>query len=70
MKFAEFPYERPDLAAAMAQLDKLSDSIGHARTAKEAKEAFLSFEKITEQIGSMSSICYVRHTVEIGRAHV
>ena len=64
MKFAEFPYERPDLAAAMAQLDKLSDSIGHARTAKEAKEAFLSFEKITEQIGSMSSICYVRHTVD------
>ncbi len=64
MKFAEFPYKRPDLAAAMTQLETLSDSIRGAKTAQEAKEAFLSFEKITEEIGSMSSICYVRHTVD------
>lgn len=64
MKFAEFPYERPDLQAAMAQLDALSRSITSATTAEEAKNAFLSFEKITERIGSLSAICYIRHTVD------
>lgn len=64
MKFAEFSYERPDLQAAMAQLDALSRSITSATTAEEAKNAFLSFEKITERIGSLSAICYIRHTVD------
>ena len=63
MKFAEFPYERPDLQTAMAQLDTLSRSISGAPTAEDAKKAFLSFEEIAEQIGSLSAICYVRHTV-------
>ena len=63
MKFAEFPYERPDLQTAMAQLDTLSRSIAGAPTAEDAKKAFLSFEEIPERIGSLSAICYVRHTV-------
>ena len=63
MKFAECPYERPDLQTAMAQLDTLSHSIAGAPTAEDAKKAFLSFEEIAERIGSLSAICYVRHTV-------
>ena len=46
MKFAEFPYERPDLQTAMAQLDTLSRSISGAPTAEDAKKAFLSFENM------------------------
>ena len=43
MKFAEFPYERPDLQTAMAQLDTLSRSISGAPTAEDAKKAFYYF---------------------------
>ncbi|MDD3393738.1 MAG: M3 family oligoendopeptidase [Anaerotignum sp.] len=64
MKFAEFSYKRPDLDAAMAHLDQLTRSIQSADTVQKAKESFLAFEKIGEEIGSLSSICYVRHTVD------
>ena len=64
MKFSEFSYKRPDLAFAMAQMDTLAHSIQNAQTVSDAKSAFLSFEKMAEEIGSLSSICYVRHTVD------
>lgn len=64
MKFSEFSYKRPDLAVAMAQMDTLARSIQNAQTVSDAKSAFLSFEKMAEEIGSLSSICYVRHTVD------
>ena len=64
MKFTEFSYARPDLAAAMDRLDTLAQSIGQAKNADEAKAAFLSYEEIAQQVGSLSSICYVRHTID------
>ncbi|HCB64879.1 MAG TPA: M3 family oligoendopeptidase, partial [Ruminococcaceae bacterium] len=64
MKFSEFSYKRPDLAFAMAQMDTLAHSIQNAQTVSDAKSAFLSFEKMAEEIRSLSSICYVRHTVD------
>lgn len=54
MKFAEFPYERPDLQTAMAQLDTLSRSIAGAPTAEDAKKAFYRLRK--SRSGSEASL--------------
>lgn len=63
MKFSDFPYERPDLAQDMHRLDLLAGEIRKASDVESVKKAFLSYEKIAEKVASLSSICYVRHTV-------
>ncbi len=55
MKFAEFPYERPDLSGGYGAAGCAFPPITSATTAEEAKNAFLSFEK-KSQSGSGASL--------------
>ena len=64
MKFAEFPYERPDLSGGYGAAGCASRPLPAPQQRKKQKCLPYRLKKITERIGSLSAICYIRHTVD------
>ena len=63
MKFCDMPYERIDVRAATEALDAAAERLSAAKTLGEAEEAFAEREKIISHVQTMSTIAYIRHTV-------
>ena len=63
MKFCDMPYERIDVKAATEALDAAAERLSAAKTLGEAEEAFAEREKIISHVQTMSTIAYIRHTV-------
>ena len=63
MKFCDMPYERIDVKAATEALDAAAERLSAAKTLGEAEEAFSEREKIISHVQTMSTIAYIRHTV-------
>ena len=63
MKFCDMPYERIDVRAATEALDAAAERLSAAKTLGEAEEAFSEREKIISHVQTMSTIAYIRHTV-------
>lgn len=63
MKFCDMPYERIDVKAATAALDAATEHLAGAKTLGEAEAAFEEREKIITHVHTMSTIAYIRHTV-------
>ena len=63
MKFCDMPYERIDVKAATAALDAAAEHLAGAKTLGEAEAAFEEREKIITHVHTMSTIAYIRHTV-------
>ena len=57
------PYERIDVKAATEALDAAAERLSAAKTIEEAEEAFSEREKIISHVQTMSTIAYIRHTV-------
>lgn len=64
MTFSQFAYSRPDLDAAGKKLTEIALRIQTAPTPEAAKAAFLAYEDLSKEVGSMASICYIRHTID------
>lgn len=63
-KFSEITYTRPDIPAVAKQLESLVEAFKAAATYAEAKEAFEKLEEISSEFDTMSTICYVRNTMD------
>ena len=63
MKFCDMPYERIDVKAATAALDAAAEHLAGAKTLGEAEAAFEEREKTITHVHTMSTIAYIRHTV-------
>lgn len=63
MKFCDMPYERIDVRAATEALDAAAERLSAAKTLEEAEKAFSEREKIISHVQTMSTIAYIRHTV-------
>lgn len=63
-KFSEITYTRPDIPAVAKQLESLVEAFKAAATYAEAKEAFEKIEEISSEFDTMSTICYVRNTMD------
>ena len=63
MKFCDMPYERIDVKAATEALDAAAERLSAAKTIEEAEKAFSEREKIISHVQTMSTIAYIRHTV-------
>lgn len=63
MKFCDMPYERIDVKAATEALDAAAERLSAAKTIEEAEKAFAEREKIISHVQTMSTIAYIRHTV-------
>lgn len=57
------PYERIDVRAATEALDAAAERLSAAKTIEEAEKAFAEREKIISHVQTMSTIAYIRHTV-------
>ena len=63
MKFSEMKYERPDIQALVALCEEVTAKIEAAESADEQIKAYEGAEAQFSHAGTMSSIAYVRHTI-------
>lgn len=64
MKFTEMPYERPDFEALKVNIDEIIEKINNANNADEQISLVKEFEKTMKHYNTLSSICYVRNTID------
>lgn len=64
-KFKDLKYERPDLKQLKKELTKELGIFKKATSYEEADEAFLKFQKLTESMSTMTSIAYIRNTMNM-----
>ena len=64
MKFSEMPYKRPDTEAAKVELAALTEKLKNAASYEEARAIFLEKEEMEKEVGTMSTLAYVRHSID------
>ncbi len=64
MKFNEFPYKRPNLDVFLSSIEGYTEKIKKASSAQKQLEILKDFEKTTGSFYSMSTIAYIRNTVD------
>ena len=64
MKFSEMPYNRPDPEAVKSELAALTERLKNAGSYAEAREAFLEKEEAEKTVDTMSTLVYVRHSID------
>lgn len=63
MKFSEMNYIRPNMDEMKAASEKAAADIANARSAEEAAEIFLEWDKTGGSYNTMYNLCYIRHTI-------
>ncbi|WP_309118886.1 M3 family oligoendopeptidase [Paenibacillus sp.] len=64
MKFQEYPYVRPDLAALENRFRTLLDAFERAETLESAAAAFEAINAARVEVSSMLAIARIRHTID------
>lgn len=64
MKFSQMPYSRPDVQAALAQMQSLTRDAANAPDGAALLAAFEAEQALGDTIDTMASIAHVRHTVD------
>ena len=64
MKFKDMPYERVDLVKMGEEFDKLTEKVRNAKDGETVVETFREQEKLSTHIQTMSSIAYVRNSID------
>ena len=64
MKFTEMPYSRPSADELIAIGEKTLEKFNAATTAAEQYEAMQEFEKASGTFDTLSTLAYVRHTID------
>lgn len=70
IKFSEIPYTRPDIEEVKNEMQKLTEEFKAAATYKEARDLFVRKDALERHLESVSTLAQIRHSIEIGRAHV
>lgn len=63
MKFSNMQYIRPDIESIKAKSNQITAKIQQADSAKQQIEAYDEADRMFNSFNTMSSICYIRHTV-------
>jgi oligoendopeptidase F len=64
MKFSEMPYKRPDLEEAKRTITSLTGTLKAADSFFKADEVFLEMEKAQAEFMTMSTLAYIRHSID------
>ena len=59
--FPELPYERYDVDAYLVDASKALDALEQAKTAEEAKTAFLEMDELDKRFSTVVTIAHIRH---------
>lgn len=63
-KFSELPYVRPDIAAVAAQYEAYNEAFRKAEAYEEAKAVFQKVQELETELGTISSLCSIRNTMD------
>lgn len=63
MKFSQMPYTRPDFDVCKARYAALTKALSEAATFETAENAFKEEQTLAAHLETMSSLCYVRHSI-------
>jgi len=64
MTFKEMPYTRPDIASVKRQMTELTDRLTGAADYPAAKAAFLEMEALSKHVGTLATLCSIRHSID------
>lgn len=64
MKFSEYPYKRPDLAAVAEQYRELAKRVRAAASAQEVIAVFEQHERLLIDFDTLSSLAQIRNTID------
>ncbi len=68
MKFSEYPYSRPDIAALKQELSEKAKAIANAASAQEQIALYDAVSVKMREVLTLSSIAYVRNTINTADA--
>lgn len=63
-KFSELPYVRPDIATVAAQYEAYNEAFRKAEAYEEAKAVFQKVQELETELGTISSLCSIRNTMD------
>lgn len=63
MKFAEYPYARPDMDAVKAQFEELLNRFESSASVEEQNAVLVELNRYRQQFETAREIVYIRHTV-------
>lgn len=64
MKFKDIPYQRPNLEAAVKELENLAKSTSQAESGKELLDIYSRYCDISDSINTAGTVATIRHTVD------
>ena len=64
MKFADFPYQRPDYPAVMEKISDLTAQLNAATSAQQQIDIYKQLEELSMELSTASTICTIRYTVD------
>ena len=64
MKFSEMPYTRPDPETVKSRIADMTERLKAAKSYDEARAVFLEMEENGKQVGTMSVLSSVRHSID------
>ena len=64
MKFADFPYTRPDLDKLKLEMAALTEQLKGADSYDKARETFLKWEELGNHISTAATLASVRHSID------
>ncbi|MBQ9535676.1 MAG: M3 family oligoendopeptidase [Clostridia bacterium] len=64
MKFSQMEYKRPDIEAAKAKMEQLTERLKNAASYEEAKAAFLEMESEDRHLSTAGSLASIRHSID------
>ena len=63
--FKNMVYQRPDMDALRTAYEKVTAQLNSAATYEDARNAFFALQTAEKQAGTMSSLAYVRNTIDM-----
>ncbi|QQZ11541.1 M3 family oligoendopeptidase [Heyndrickxia vini] len=64
MRFEDYEYKRPNIEEVQASFHKELEKFKLSKSVEEQSEAMKNINKISNEIGTMFNLCYVRHTID------
>lgn len=68
MKFSEMPYQRPDADSLIQKGKEITAAFAASGSWEEAEKCFYQMEDMNQELETMYSLAYVRHTIDTADA--
>ena len=63
-KFADIPYNRPDLKSFRSQSNKLIDQLEQASDAATARRILFELQELEQRVDTMITVAHIRNTID------